>query len=152
MMAGVYLFDPKTALLARHAQHVVLIHFPIALFIVGVAFDLLGQWRERPVLADVAYYNLLAAAWSTLPAFATGLLAWQFQLEGQKLKGILLLHLMLACASSAMIWLVWRVHFRARHRGEALPSHRVVIELLGVGIVALTGHFGGFLSGVNGPS
>jgi hypothetical protein len=30
-------FDIKAALLARHAQHVVLIHFPIALFIAGVA-------------------------------------------------------------------------------------------------------------------
>jgi uncharacterized membrane protein len=151
-MAGVGFLDPKTALAARHAQHVVLIHFPIALFIVGVAFDLLGQWRKRRMLADVAYYNLLAAAWSTLPAFATGLLAWQLQLEGQKLKGVLLLHLILAGASSAMIWLVWRMHFRARRLGEALSFRRVVVELLGVGIVALTGHLGGFLSGVNGPS
>ena len=30
-------FDLKTALLAKHAQHVVLIHFPIALFITAVA-------------------------------------------------------------------------------------------------------------------
>jgi hypothetical protein len=30
-------FDPKTVLLAKHAQHVVLIHFPIALFLVGAA-------------------------------------------------------------------------------------------------------------------
>ena len=144
-------FDLKTVLLARHAQHVVLIHFPIALFIAGVAFDLLDRWRERRALADAAYYNLLAAAWSTLPALSTGLLAWRFQLGGQKLRGVLLLHLMLACVSSTMIWLVWGMHFRARRRGEALPSHRVVIELLGVGIVALTGHLGGFLSGVNGP-
>jgi uncharacterized membrane protein len=151
-MAGGGVLDPKTVLAARHAQHVVLIHFPIALFIAGVAFDLLGQWRKRRILADVAYYNLLAAAWSTLPSFATGLLAWQLQLEGQRLKGVLLLHLMLACASSTMIWLVWRMHFRARRLGEALPCRRVVIELLGVGLVALTGHLGGFLSGVNGPS
>ena len=33
-------FDLKTALLAKHAQHVVLIHFPIALFMVSFAFDL----------------------------------------------------------------------------------------------------------------
>jgi hypothetical protein len=45
---------------------------------------------------------------------ATGILAWQVQLEGQKLKGVLLLHLVLACISSVMIWLVWCVHFRAR--------------------------------------
>ena len=150
-MARGGLFDPRTALLAKHAQHVVLIHFPIALFIAGVAFDPVGRWRKRRLLAEAAYYNLLAEAWSTLPAFATGLLAWQFELDGQKLKGVLLLHLMLACASSAMIWLVWWEHFRARRRGEALPGRSVIIEWVGVGIVALTGHLGGFLSGVNGP-
>ena len=33
-------WDIRAALLAKHAQHVVLIHFPIALFLAGVAFDL----------------------------------------------------------------------------------------------------------------
>jgi uncharacterized membrane protein len=33
---------PKTVLLAKHAQHVVLIHFPIALFITAVFFDLIA--------------------------------------------------------------------------------------------------------------
>jgi uncharacterized membrane protein len=65
-------FDLKAALLARHAQHVVLIHFPIALFIVGVAFDLAAQWTKRRALADAAYYNLLLAAVSTLPAVRPG--------------------------------------------------------------------------------
>jgi len=144
-------FDLKTTLLARHAQHVVLIHFPIALFISAVAFDLIAHWTKRRGLADTAYYNLLAAAISTFPVLATGILAWQFQLEGQKLKGILLLHLVLACVSSVMIWVVWWLHFRARGRAEVLPSYRLAVEFLGVGIVALTGHLGGFLSGVNGP-
>jgi uncharacterized membrane protein len=144
-------FDLKTVFLAKHAQHVVLIHFPIALFITAVAFDLIAQWTKRRGLADTAYYNLMVAAISTIPVFATGILAWQFQLEGQKLKGILLLHLVLACVSSVIIWLVWWVHFRARRRAEALPSYRLAIEFLGVAMVALTGHLGGFLSGVNGP-
>jgi len=143
-------FDLKTALLARHAQHVVLIHFPIALFIMAVAFDLISQLTKRDGLADAAYYNLLGAAISTIPVIATGILAWQLQLEGQKLKGILLLHLVLACVSSALIWLVWWVHFRARRREESLPNYRLVLEILGVAIIALTGHLGGFLSGVNG--
>jgi uncharacterized membrane protein len=145
-------FDLKTVLLAKHAQHVVLIHFPIALFISAVVFDLISQWTKQRGLADAAYYNLLVAAISTLPVLATGILAWQFQLDGRKLKGILLSHLVLACISSVMIWLVWWVHFRARRRAEELPRYRLAIELLGVGLVALTGHLGGFLSGVNTPS
>jgi uncharacterized membrane protein len=144
-------FDLKTALLAKHAQHVALIHFPIGLFLAAVAFDFMTPWTKRRGLADAAYYNLLAAALSTVPVLATGLLAWQFQLEGQKLKGILLLHLLLACLSTVLIWLVWWMHFRARRRTVYLPSYRLFVELLAVGIVVLTGHLGGFLSGVNGP-
>src|ERR1700728_847286 len=120
-------FDLKTALLAKHAQHVVLIHFPIALFITAVAFDVIAQWTKQRGLAAAAYYNMLVAAISTLPVLATGLLAWQFQLEGQKLKGILLQHLVLACVSTVMIWTVWWVHFRARRRAEGLPQYRLAL-------------------------
>ncbi len=144
-------FDLKAALLAKHAQHVVLIHFPIGLFLTAVAFDLIELWTKRRGLADAAYYNLLAAAISTIPVLATGLLAWQYQLDGQKVKGLLLLHMVFACVSSAMIWLVWWVHFRARRRTVYLPTYRIALEILAVGLVALTGHLGGFLSGVNGP-
>jgi len=144
-------FDLRAALLAKHAQHVVLIHFPIALFITAAVFDLIAQWTKQRGTADAAYYNLLVAAISTVPVLATGILAWQFQLEGQKLKGSLLLHLVLGCVSSAIIWLVWWMHLRARRRTKALPMYRLAVEFLGVGIIALTGHLGGFLSGVNTP-
>jgi len=98
-------FDLKSALQARHAQHVVLIHFPIALFLASVAFDFAAQWRRNTVLAAAAYYNLTVAAISSLPVVATGLAAWRWQLEGQRLKGTLLLHLVLGVISSALIWL-----------------------------------------------
>jgi uncharacterized membrane protein len=145
-------FDIKAALLAKHAQHVVLIHFPIALFIVGVAFDFMAQWTKRQSLAAAAYCNFLAAAVVTVPVLITGVLAWQWQLEGQRLKGILLLHLVLGCASSLLIWVVCLVHMRAQLKfGGDLPGYRLPIEVTGVALVALTGHLGGFLSGVNGP-
>ncbi len=144
-------FDLKTAILAKHAQHVVVIHFPIAMLMAAVAFDFIGQWTKRGALASAAYYNSLVAAISTIPALATGVLAWQYQLEGQRLKGVLLLHLVFASASSVLIWLVWWLHYHSRQRARALPNYRLAIELFTVAMVALTGHLGGFLSGVNGP-
>jgi len=144
------IFDPGTVLLAKHAQHVVLVHFPIALFLAGVAFDWAGRWTRRKALAEAAYYNLLIAAASTLPVIATGLLAWQFQLEGQRLKGILLLHLVTGSASSVLVCAVWWLHFRARRQGAALPGYVRMVEGVAVVAVALTGHVGGFLSGVSG--
>jgi uncharacterized membrane protein len=74
-------FDIKTVLFAKHAQYVVIIHFPIGLFIIGVLFDFLAQWNQE----------------------------------------------------------------------EVLPGYRLPIEAVAVAMVALTGHLGGFLSGVNGP-
>ena len=144
-------FDIGTVVLAKHAQHVVLIHFPIALFITAVAFDYLAQWRKNRILAAAAYFNLLLAAVSTVPVVATGFAAWQWTLEGQKLKGILLMHLVLGCTSSVLIWLVCWIHWRVRrHPTAALPPYRLPIEAVAVLLVGLTGHLGGFLTGVNG--
>jgi uncharacterized membrane protein len=67
-------FDLKAALLAKHAQHVVLIHFPIALFIAGVACDFAAHWTKRQFLAAAAFCNLLAAAVVTVPVLVTGIL------------------------------------------------------------------------------
>jgi uncharacterized membrane protein len=145
-------FDIRTALLARHAQHVVLIHFPIALFTAAVGFDYLAQLTKNRMLAAAAHFNLLVAAASTVPVVATGLIAWQWALEGQKLKGILLMHLVFGCVSSVLIWLVFWIHFRVRrHPEQAMPNLRLPVEAIAVLLVGLTGHLGGFLSGVNGP-
>jgi len=146
-------FDLKNALLARHAQHVVLVHFPIALFIVGVAFDLVALWKNRPAFADAAYFNLSVAAIFTIPVITTGILAWQFALEGQALKGILRLHLIFGLLSSTTIWAVWVLQFLDRRRiALAFPAkYRLTLELMGVVLISITGHLGGFLSGVNTP-
>jgi uncharacterized membrane protein len=139
-------FDPKTVLLANHAQHVVLVHFPIALFLTAVGFDLAAQWTKKPIFETVARYNMMIAAIATLPVMLTGLLAWQWQLEGHKLKGILLQHLVLGVTSSALIWLVWWMHRRASRNIYRLP-----VELFAALTVAVTAHLGGFLSGINTP-
>src|SRR5690242_16925996 len=86
-------FDLKSALLAKHAQHVVLIHFPIALFMAGTGFDLLARWSKQTVnratMMAAARINILAAAIFVVPTVVTGILAWQLQLEAEKLQGLL---------------------------------------------------------------
>jgi len=143
-------FDLRTILLAKHAQHVVLIHFPIALFMTGVGFDLLSRGNRNSQLASAAYWNLSIAAASVLPAVVTGLLAWQFALDGKRLKGLLLLHLIAALSAALLVVASWWVHWRTRRaESVSLPRYRIPVELLGVAIIALTAHLGGFLSGVN---
>ena len=145
--------DLKAALSAKHAQHVVLIHFPIALFMAGAAFDFLAHWTKRQSLAAAAYLNFLVAAVASVPTMITGLLAWQWQLEGRRLKGALLLHLIFGIASGALICVVWLIHWSARRA----PNQRLLLlclplEALTTALLAVTGHLGGFLSGVNSPA
>ena len=149
-MVSVNPFDLRTVFLAKHAQHVVLIHFPIALFVTAVGFDLLSRGKRDSQFGDAAYLNLSIAAISVLPAALTGLLAWQVALEGKRLTGLLLLHLVGASFAALLIVASWWMHWRAR-KSEALhiSRYRLPIELLGVAVIVLTAHLGGFLSGVN---
>lgn len=143
-------FDLRTIFLAKHAQHVVLIHFPIALFMIGVLFDLLSGGKRNSQVAIAAYLNLSVAAMFVLPTYVTGVLAWRFALEGAKLKGLILLHFVAASCAALLVIASWWMHWRTRRSEHAaLPRYRIPIELLGVAVIALTAHLGGFLSGVN---
>jgi uncharacterized membrane protein len=141
----------KAALLAGHAQHPVIIHFPIALFIASAVFEALAVWRKQPLFATVAYYNLIGAALSIPFTITTGILAWQWQLEGATLKGNLRLHLICALISASLIivlcWMRWRL------RAEGRPPRFVYFAIMSLALMAitLTGHLGGILSGVETP-
>jgi uncharacterized membrane protein len=145
-------FDLKSAILAKHAQHVALVHFPIALIFVGVAFDLLSLRKRSLALLRAAYYTVVVAAISAVPTIATGLLAWQFQFDGKGPKGNLKLHMILALSSTVMIWLVCFLHIKEQRKPQVnSPGVRLAIEVVAVVLTMLTAHVGGFVSGVNGP-
>jgi uncharacterized membrane protein len=144
-------FDVES-LLAEHAQHVVMVHFPIVLIFVGVAFDLLSLRKQNLALLRAAYCRVFAAAIAAVPTVVTGLLAWQRQFEGKRLRGNLKLHLFLALASSLMIWLVCWLQIREQRQPlVSSPGLRLTVEVVTVALTLLTGHVGGFVSGVNGP-
>lgn len=144
-------FDIKAALLAEHAQHPVMIHFPIALFIASAVFEIMAIWRKQPLLASVAYYNLVGAALTMPLAIATGLAAWRWQLAGATLKGNLQLHLICALTSASLILLLcW---MRSRLRARSIPPGLLygAVTLFALVAITLTGHLGGIVSGVEMP-
>jgi uncharacterized membrane protein len=144
-------FDLKAALLQGHAQHPVIIHFPIALFIASAVFELLAVWRKNPVLAAVAYYNLVGAVVTIPLAIATGLGAWRWQLEGAALKGNLRLHLICALTSASLIFFLCWTRSRLRGKGISPGLAYFAVTSLALMVITLTGHLGGILSGVETP-
>src|SRR5262249_30127746 len=158
LIAGLFLaaapnpFDLKAALLAGHAQHPVIVHFPIALFIASAVFETLAIWRKQPVLASVAYFNLLGAALSLPFTIATGLGAWQWQLEGATLTENLRLHLIFAITTAAFTLAAYVRRARLRSKGEQPGAAYFALMTLGLLTITLTGHLGGILSGVEAPN
>jgi uncharacterized membrane protein len=144
-------FDVRAALLAGHAQHPVIVHFPIALFIASAVFDILAIWRKQPVLAAVAYFNLVGAAITVPLAIATGLGAWRWQLEGVKLKGNLELHLICALTTAALILILCWTRSRLRTKGDPPRASYFAVMALGLMMITLTGHLGGIISGLETP-
>ena len=122
-------FDLKSALLAKHAQHVVLVHFPDRADDHGdrlrVDRGAGGLDRGPRRWPTAAYWNLTAAAATSVATVATGLLAWQWQLEGAPLQGTLLLHALFGGASAGGILLLWWLRFRQRRPAAAHPAWRI---------------------------
>lgn len=143
-------FSFKAIFLEKHAQHVAVIHFPIALLVVSFLFDLIALWRKSPFLAAAARYNLLGAAISSIFAVGTGLAAWRWLLNGAALDGSLRLHLIFASASTVMIFGLWFWRRTYPDRAQPVGWGYLSVAFIACVLIALTGHLGGFVSGVNG--
>ena len=144
-----HVFDPRLIFFAKHAQHIVLIHFPIALFLTSVLFDLLSWWKHNETLRTVAYYNLVCASLFAVGAAITGVLAWQFVFGGEAPSGIILFHLLGASSTVVLLWLL--VALRSRNRADPNKFYSktyIFLTVITTLLIAVTAHLGGILSGV----
>lgn len=140
-------FALKTLLLPTHAQHRVLVHFPIALLVISLLFDVLGYLKKNPALTTAAYYNLIVAGVTAPFTVATGLLAWIFAFGQAPLQGFLLYHLILGVTSMLLIWALWWVRVRNQGRLEGAAGRTyVILGALSFMVISLTGHLGGWLT------
>ncbi len=149
----------QTLLFPKHAQHPVVVHFPIALLMIALLFDLLGARTRNRSLHAAAYYNIAAAALFAPVSVVTGLLAWWFKYVPHPYTGSLisqltgntdtLYHLIMGVVSMAVIWGLWALR-RGESRQETVtlrPAY-IVLAALSFPIIAITGHLGGIVAGV----
>jgi len=93
----------------------------------------------------------LGAALMIPIAIATGLGAWQWQLEGATIKGNLRLHMICAVTSALLIFLLSWIRSGVRGKGNSLSIGYWTLTLIALVVITLTGHLGGILSGVESP-
>jgi uncharacterized membrane protein len=132
------------------AYHVMLVHFPIALWTTAFLIILVRTFSAAPLVraAEGALTPLLGfGALTGAAAFAVGLLVWPP--EAVVSSPLARNHVLLGAWSLAYWTLLWVVRWRAGERVWEGSSRWVMLALaaLGVGLQTLTGTIGGYLAG-----
>ncbi|HVF85753.1 MAG TPA: DUF2231 domain-containing protein [Abditibacteriaceae bacterium] len=142
------------------ALHAALTHFPVALLVGGVAFDVGALLRRKPEWRIVSFWMLAMAVALSIPSLFTGWVTGVKLYNPQaQLPPVFVWHRALAFLSSglALVLLLWRIRARdyentAKVRGRVAMT---ILSLVVAGAVGATGHYGGqmvFGDAANGPA
>lgn len=127
-------------LVPKHSFHPTLVHFPIALFILGALLDLLGWRRGDAGLRRAASWNLGFGSVSTALAVPTGFVA-ALRLGYPLTGGPVLIHWL----TSAMATLLMAATAVWQLRRTPTSAAYWALLVLSTLAVAAAGHFGGGL-------
>lgn len=125
--------------------HGAITHFPIALLITAVAYELAAFVFRWPLGRRLSFWLLVAAVLMAVPSLVTGWMTGN-QLFGQvpSPPAVFVWHRAAAFIASgiALILLIWRAAARDQLGGGALAG-TVVLVLAAAGVVGYTGFLGG---------
>jgi uncharacterized membrane protein len=133
-----------------NAYHIMLVHFPIALWTTAFLLILARALSGAPAVraAEGALTPLLAfGALTGAAAFTIGLLVWP--IEAVESSPIARNHVLFAAWSLAYWTLLWVVRWRVGERMWDGPGRWVMLALaaFGMGLQTITGTLGGYLAG-----
>ena len=124
--------------------HPILVHFTIALFSIAIVLDVVGVLAKKPEYHFAAWLNLLLAGIFTLATVAAGMTAEVYARPTVQAHWVLETHKILAFSVLALLAILvpWRAALRGRfpRRGAILF---MVLGILGVGLTAGAGYYGG---------
>lgn len=127
--------------------HAMLIHFPIALLIIGFLFEIVSLISKREFFKNAAFYLIVLGALGTVASYLSGNAAGEGIEEGP-LKAPLELHEQAATISlwltiiTAIIYLIISI---TRYRKSWVKIISVVFFAAVIGSIAWTGYLGGQL-------
>ncbi|MDP3683956.1 MAG: DUF2231 domain-containing protein [Ignavibacteria bacterium] len=128
--------------------HPMIVHFPIALLIVGFLSEVAGLILKKEFFTKAAFYLLILGTLGVIAAYITGDIAGDGVSETGQLKNALKTHehsaqltlWLMAGAAVVRITLVWMKKFNGVFKYAALA-----LFLAGVLSIARTGYYGGEL-------
>lgn len=122
--------------------HPMLVHFPIAFLLAGVALQLWVYWRSRWTGTDAATRLLLAGTILGWLAAGAGVLAF-FTVPAHTEEGHYLMYWHLGLGMMALAMFTWLSVVCWRHRTEPVRKPHLAAGLCGALLLTITGYLGG---------
>ena len=137
---------PKTASIAKHPIHAMLVPFPIGLWVFSLVADLIAMSRwGNPSWTDAARYTMAGGIVGAALAAAAGLVDF-FTLKGATVRRLGVAHLTL----NVVILAIFIVNFLLRTSGQASSAVTVSMSVVAVLLLGASGWLGGELVYVHG--
>ena len=139
--------EEETSWIPKNGFHPAIVHFPIALFLAGIALDLAGYIKKSKTLLYAGWYNLVLAAISAVCAILTGILALMYShapIGGGNGLSLIGQHMLLAIVAAFLMWIM--VSLRVHRHEEMGTGSRTLYFLLAAACILLisyAGHLGG---------
>lgn len=126
--------------------HPLIVHFPIALFVVTAVCEFLAYFKKSETLNHTALITAIGAMLGAIAAVGTGLLAESIVPDDAAARAVLESHETLAffVLGSTIVFVGLKLLTR-RLRTERFRIAQLIIGLIGVVFVVLTAHEGGEL-------
>src|ERR687892_2797074 len=111
-----------------HPSHPMFVHFPVALYLAVVVFDVMTRITPNPGLVLAATYLIVGAVLASVFAVTTGLVDWWGMVRGSSKRRIATRHLLLQLV--AFVLFVTNLVLRWPNRTQ--PEAEMVWIVLGV--------------------
>jgi uncharacterized membrane protein len=127
-----------------HPSHPMFVHFPVALYLAVLVFDVMTRIKPDPALVRVSSYLMIGAALGTALAAITGLVDWWGMVRGSSKRRLATRHMLFQLTAAAFFLVVLALRWRDRDATQAEISW-IVLEAIGYLILSVGQWMGGIL-------
>lgn len=128
----------------RHPTHPLFIHFPVALYLAVIVFDVMSRITPSSALVLAGTYLLIGAFLGTALAAFTGLIDWAGMIPGSSKRKLATQHMVLQLTAAGFFIAMFVLRWGSRGQEQAEISW-IILGVIGYGILGVGQFLGGLL-------